>query len=208
MILAAMTGSETFTDASAKCHVFSVPTAALPYDGKELHMNLALREGERQISRVRNTKHQIAPNYRDELGAWNSSVYEVPEGAMLKVFGMLSTGWNKRNIQANMFIQMRATAAHRRLRVRLTQKEVSTFHYADIEGRFDELTLQEALDEGAKVPLAYRKFYSENQTRDIFESRVMEPELSARQLVSRVTVPTLEGEQSRVRRRPGRALEF
>jgi hypothetical protein len=197
MLIQCTTGFENFSTSSAKAHVFVVPTARML--GKEMHIAVACKgvyPGLRKVGLE--TKQPAAPGLRRELGEWTTASYEVPEGMLLKVFGTRSGGWGSQRVMSNQFIRVRADAAMRRINVILTGNERAALARASIEGRFDLVTLSEALLMGVAVPPSFRPGFDEAMQRRAFEYHEVEPELRSVAVAQTRVVTNAAGEEREV----------
>lgn len=211
MLLEMLTGHETFPSQSAKVHVFSSPTREVPSNGSEIHVLAALQLSERRLRRNGSSQtFQIAPGYRDELGRWTRSVIDAPEGALFKIYAYRNTSWNTRTVHANQYIVMRENAAYRRIRISLSGAPNATFTHAEVKGRFDMLSMEDAIALGAVVRPQFAHHFAPNNVGLLMEVTELEPEVRSRPQVETVVIQTTpDAEPVEVRRRrTGRQMEF
>ncbi|KRW94259.1 hypothetical protein [Paracoccus sp. MKU1] len=201
MLIQVTTGSESFKTGASKYHVFVVPSTRynLP-DRKEQHIGIVQRLNlpsipVRQVSAERSP---AAAGSMVDLGSWTKTTFEVPDGLILKVWGQrtlsgaaIGADRGVTGIGA-MLIQTRASAALRRitcLRVPDRQASVTT---VTLEGRFDVLTLRDAAEQGAALPMDRIGQFTSPAARQIFAVHQIDGELSARPVA---TVETVKGER-------------
>lgn len=194
MLLQATTGKENFQAGSAQVHVFFLPSNRFP--GKEVHIT-QLAKGSNPSCPV----STVGPkNYvpactgaRPEMGGWFTTAYEVPEGAIFKVFAIRKNPQFRR--QGNMIIQARSSAAFRRIRVSLSGNVHAPFSHVTIEGRFDILDLADAESQGVNINPMYRRFFLEGQARaQMFALEEMDTETAPREVIQERQVEATDGE--------------
>jgi hypothetical protein len=170
MLLQTITGSETFGSTSAKAHLFHVPTTQIPGTGREVHLAVIAKAGISGWLRVGQAQtFPIAPGYRMELGMWTRATYEVPEGAILKLYAQRNIGFGAQRVQASMMIRIRSTAALRRVSAILTGNPAASISRANFEGRFDIYTLDQALALGLSIPVHFQTAFSAREVARGFE---------------------------------------
>lgn len=197
MLIQCTTGFENFSNGSAKAHVFVVPTARML--GKELHISIAAKGAYAGLRKVGvETRQPAAPNLRRELGEWTTTSYEVPEGMILKVFGNRSSGWGGVRVMANQFLRVRSDAALRRVSVVLSGNPQASLSRAHIEGRFDLVTLSEALLVGVTVPPSFRPAFDESMQRRAFEYQEVSPEMRSVAVAETRVVTNSAGEERQI----------
>lgn len=207
MMLLATTGHENFQTGSAKSYLFVTPTRATP--GKEMHIGIASRAGGgiRQVGSPQSVP--AAPGMRPEMGKWTTCNYNIPEGTLLKLFASRSGGFGSMRIQASLFLLARDHAAFRRVSTILTGHPKATFSRVQVEGRFDIITVDEAIRLGANVPAHFRGTFDESMTRRAFEIVEVDREIAAAPVQHVEVVENSQGEEVEVvRRRRGRALDL
>lgn len=208
-LLQTTTGFENFSSGSAKVYVFSLPTPAFP--GNESNLHLLSRAGVSGVRAVGTaTAAPAAPGVPYDRGKWTTQTFDIPEGMVLKVFANRSTSaFGQMRIMANMAIRMRAQGPLMRLSAILTQHQNATYTRANIEGRFDILTLEEALALGASIPSTFHATYGRGMTSRAFEITQMEREVTSRAAVRVRTIENSQGEAVVVTdSRRGRALDL
>jgi hypothetical protein len=180
MLLQTQTGSENFPHASAKVHVFAVPTTQFP--GTEIHIGIA----------AKNSMYHITPHGQGQMvpaaagrieqyGSISTRTWNVPEGMVLKVFAQRkSSEWTRQTLMGNLLIAMREGAALRRVLIALTGWEHAAYQRLTIEGRFDILSVTDAVRLGVRIPEAYERYFTEAYTRRVFQFETVAPEASQR----------------------------
>lgn len=196
MLLQTLTGQETFGETSAKAFIFHVPTTAIRGTGKELHLGVVAKAGIPGFSRVGPaTTFPIAPGYLIELGMWTRATYDVPEGAVLKIYAQKALGFSQRRVMAAMLLRVRSTAALQRVSAILTGNTVASISRANFEGRFDILTVNEAMALGANIALSYLNTFSTQEVARAFEVQELEVAMSAPVRVTAKAVENAAGER-------------
>lgn len=205
MLLQATLGNENFPTGSSKVFLFHTPTTRHAGKGKEVNIyscDLAQRQGQ-------SVTVPAAPRYIDKFGKWTTTSFDVPEGIILKIYGQRKAEWLSERIIGQMFIQPREGAAYRRVGAILTGWEHAAFTHANIEGRFDILTMPEAAAQGATIPGHFVKYFTDRWTSRMFEITTVDGEIEARQMIGTDTVINTRGEEVEVRApRRGRAIDL
>lgn len=208
MLLYAMMGMENLPDASAKSHVFVVPTARLPFGGKETHLGIAAKQ-RNGISATGVQTLPAAPGLRDETGRWTQGNYTIPEGTLLKIFGQRSGAFGQMRVSASMFIQLREDAAFQSVATRLSGHQKAAFTTAPVQGRFDILTVEQARALGAEVPPVFEGQFNELLVSRVFQLTVMEGERATAPVTTAKTISNSHGEEVVVQTtRKARALDL
>lgn len=211
--ISTVTGFETFDDASAKVHVFWCPqgqaraqqpgteSPAAPAE-IECHLNQAAKPSDppHPSGVMKGPSMRDTPQARIELTQWYVSSYGVPEGTVLKMFGARSTKWNERRLTASIYIRVRERAALRRIRMGLTNNELSVRTHAELTGRFDVMSVEEVKALGVSVLGIYERFADPLWYGALFELVEIEPEEAPRTVVESTEVEVGEGETKQVRR--------
>jgi hypothetical protein len=161
-----------------------------------MHIGLAAKGVYPALRKVgMETRAPAGPGMRRELGEWVTASYEVPEGMILKVFASRSGGWGGMRVMANQFIRARSDAALRRISVVLTGSEKASFARANIEGRFDVISLAEAMTQGVLVPPSFRPSFDEGMQRRAFEYHTLDAEVRSAAVQETRRVINKEGQQ-------------
>lgn len=205
--ISTVTGFETFDDASAKVHVFWCPQGQYANaEGSEVQAECHLNQAAKPSDPPHSSGVMKGPSTRDtsqarnELTQWYVNSYGVPEGTVLKMFGSRSTKWNERRLTASIYIRVREQAALRRIRMGLTNNELSVRSHAELTGRFDVLTVEEVKALGVPILKIYERFADPLWYGALFELVEIEPEEAIRTVVEDREVEVGEGETRRVRR--------
>jgi hypothetical protein len=98
-------------------------------------------------------------------------------------------------VMANQFIRARSDAALRRISVVLTGSEKASFARANIEGRFDVISLAEAMTQGVLVPPSFRPSFDEGMQRRAFEYHTLDAEVRSAAVQETRRVINKEGQQ-------------
>lgn len=193
MLINTVTGNENFSNSSAKVHVFYKPSRAFP--GNEMFLG--------QMAKAGGYGHNVsthgpvsfvsaAQGMRMEIvGKWATQTFNVPDGMIIKVFG-----WRQSRglaVSAIALLKARSTAAMNRLSVQLTGNERATYAYANIEGRFDVLTPEQAVAEGCKFTPLEIKQLDPVALQRLFSITVMDAELARPVEQRKVNVKTADG---------------
>lgn len=209
MLISTTTGFENFESGSAKSYVFVAPSQATRIQ-RELHLGVAARSGADGISAVGAPQSiPAAPGFIEETGRWTTATYEVPEHTILKLFAQRNGGFGSMRIMASLFVRMRKEAAVRKIGTVLTAHPKATYSRVWLEGRFDILTLEQAMALGVVVPPSFAHTYAQTMVNRAFEFVEVSRELSApaQQVVS--TVQNSAGETVEIRNnRKARALDL
>lgn len=99
----------------------------------------------------------VSDELTKSLGKWSITRLLVNEGTVLKAYGA-STSWGDIN-KANVYIRPRETAPLNELVVTLPKHAKSRFSQASIKGRFDVLSVDEAVSLGVKFNLAFAALF-------------------------------------------------
>lgn len=171
LLIETMCGEEVFTEGNAKVHVFVSPTKLFPAVTRELHIGLAAGKTGMPV-RVQQRLGQFnaySETFRDDCGKWTQTVYEVSDGALLKLYAHRANGFGARVINACQFLRAREGAAYREIKCKLTQSPKARFDYAIIKGCFDIIPLADAIKLGAKVPISFTRMYDEREVSAVME---------------------------------------
>lgn len=210
MLLQATTGNENFPNGSAKLMLFGVPTRDHPI-GKETFIDqLARTPGAKLPVRLQGqTKRDAAPGYRREMGEWKIKTYDIPAGAILKLFGQRTGSWTSMKVNASIYIRLRETAPLQRVSAILTGWENAALAEAPVEGRFDILTQQDLADEGININPWQARFLEPHLVRQMFRVTQLDQELAPKPTFETKEVETTEGETRKVRlRKRKRAIDL
>ena len=195
-LLQTTTGFETFAQSSAKVYAFHMPTRQFP--GKENNLSVVARGGG-GIQAV-GVPNQFPPaaGIRPEMGKWTTQTFDIPEGALVKVFAHRSAGFGQMRVMASMVLRIRAQAALRRVGAILTQNSKAVITRANFEGRFDILRVHEAQALGAIIPPTFANTFEEHAVRRAFEITELQAELLPPEIIEHRVVENTSGEQTAV----------
>jgi len=209
MLFRAIVGSETRGNGSAKLWAFLVGSNGFPMTPNEMFLSGAVKKFP-QMSRIRSQYTLAFPGLRKEMGAWRDELYELPEGAVVKIFGFTKGGWNSVPKSATVYLGIRAEAAMNRISIPLTQEEGASFQHAIVEGRFDILTPTNAETRyGVSILPDFRNLASQNRVSETFTIDEIENEISAPVEMEERQITTETGEVRRVvTRRRRRRFDF
>lgn len=211
MLIQVTTGKEIFETATAKVQVFFTGHNGVAKE-KEIPLYMASKDGRYPIQEARKgTRIDAGENYRSELGSWTKdTVYTVTEGTLIKVFSQSSAQWSRANIRACQFILMRENAAYRKIHCRLTQHEDALIHWADIEGKFDLLSVKQAEEAftGLNVRESFARFHKDPWTSRAMEFETVAEETKPRDIIIQKEIEVSEGKKLVIRsRKRRRALD-
>lgn len=207
-----MSGSETFKGAAAKAHAFWSPTPEdtrnYPSLKQEVFLNMGTKHSP-EISRISQQTDLAYNGLRKELGKWITATYDVPSGLILKVFGQFKGGWNNLQSRACIYLQMRETGPHQKVRIPLTQLERSRFQFAEYEGRFDILPLTDVEQLGVVVKPQFRRLCEQDAVNRVFIVEVLNEEMEPRKRKVVERIRNADGKTvTVVRTKRTRALEI
>lgn len=210
-LIRATTGWENLARAQAKVYLFHSPNAQQP-DMSERALAVALKDPDmaffaRRVGRSDYIGAVIG--YKPEIGGqWVTTSYDVNDGQILKIFAAKKTHWKGLETVASVFLHVREEAPYQKVKVKLLGKPQTKLKYADITGRFDVLTLEEAREHGVRVPAHYEKFFDKVVTDVLFEVELLESGLSLKEKIVKQTVHTSDGPAQVTRKEQLRVLDF
>jgi len=203
MLVLTTYGNENFQHSSAKYHVFACRcNENRTLNPAQKHLWIVGKEGDLGVSNhgSRNTV-PAAPGYRQEFGKWTTAQYDVPEGLILKLFGMrkLQEMVNGRHTTASMLVATRAEAALIRVEGNLTaDHRATTSRVVLFEGRADVLEINEGVRRGVITnDRDVQQFASFNQDA-LFTVTLLQDELAAAPVQQVTTVENTQGERVQV----------
>jgi hypothetical protein len=204
-IIQTTTGNSNFPDGSAKVFVFHTPTPGHVGKGKETNLYQS-QVGERVGQSI---TVPAASRYVDEYGKWTTSSFQIPDGALLKIYGQRQGQWLTERLIAQTFIQARDGAAYRRITIDLIDWVHADVTQVTIEGRFDLVTLHEALGLGATVPDHFTRYFTERYVERMFAHSVIDAEIETRQVIAAEKVTNTQGKEVTVQApQRGRAMDL
>lgn len=203
-------GNENFPTGVCKYHPFFIPTRA--FAGQEMHLMEYARSphaAENAPMRVLNQQRVPAlSGFREETGFWSTASVDLPEGMVLKLFGMKQPKGNGRfypKTMAYLYVQIRANAALRRVVASTLgssglslQPARSFLNY--IEGRFDILSVRDLAGLGVSVLPNTMRMMSAQNVQALFTDQVLQPELQGRTVVRQTSVVNSSGSRVAVQK--------
>lgn len=195
-LLQTTTGFETFAQSSAKVYAFHMPSRQFP--GKENNLSVVARSGSAIQSVGAPNQFPPAAGLRPEMGKWTTQTFDIPEGALVKVFAHRSAGFGQMRVMASVILRIRAQAALRRVGAILTQNSKAVITRANFEGRFDILRPHEAQAMGAVIPPNFANTFEDHAVRRAFEIAELQPEILPPEIIEQRTVESTSGEQTQV----------
>lgn len=203
MLIQATTGDQNFATGSTKLHLFFVPTRR--HMGQELHIGRLAQGANPEVPCTSSNKRVFpamngAPN---TLGLWTQANYEVPEGVVLKVFGSKRTsiqGQRLNNHTATIYIQVRSGAALSSIGFQLLPHDRSPITRAELQGRFDILTVAELAQLGVGLNPQVLASMSNAAVGRIFSLSTLERQTQARQVEKTTTIRNSDGETVAIKR--------
>ena len=191
--LTVTTGSESWSDHSARMSVFSF------MDGSEVPLFVRARDNPECFASVGRPTSTIArPGMRIALGKWLTSSYDIRDGEVLKVFGQRHSGRQAPDIKAAFFIMPRANAALQHVAMGLSN--VGAMRSAFVRGRFDIIDIERAARLGAVVAPHFGAIHDAVPVSRLFRFEQIEPEIAAPPVMERTRVRNLADEQVTVTR--------
>lgn len=196
-LIETMYGQELFDTANCKVSVFAVPCKIFNTFQNEMHLESACKKNEIPLNK---NSHQgrfsaWAEEARSDLGAWNKATYDVADGMIFKIFVHKHMGLGERTYNVCQFIRARKEAAFRELKIRLSNHPKARFQNAVIKGRFDLLSLEEAVKQGVKVNAAFKHTFNPSDVERIIEVTVLEKEKAPTSIVRERVARNSSGEK-------------
>ena len=199
MILDTLSGQQTWNGSQAKFNLIWVPFDKKKHIGlRECHLFIAGNQGRGSVTRVKSQRSNALIGLSDDVGAYVESRFEIPDGSILKVSGFIreSDGHGGEGLKrfAQCYIRLREGAALRMVKCDLPNEHGrNRFPYAYVRGHFDILSAQEALAYGVKTPPQFVKTFSKSRFGLVFADMVIEPETTAKTVITASTVATSQG---------------
>lgn len=207
MLLTATTGFETFTGASAKAYAFALPSRDFVF--KETMLQAAVKLGIGITKLGTTATIPAAPGLSREMGYWATSVFNIPDGMLVKLYMHRNGAYGTARVMASLILQGRATGPLQRVAARLTGHASSSISLAVFEGRFDVLSLHDALRLGAMVPAGMQYSYDPVHVARGFDVVLQEAQVAQRPVVETRVIRNTEGETVTVAtRQRRRALDI
>lgn len=201
------TGNETFREGSSRLIVSAVRSTEFPDIGNapyftEFPDRLSFAQADRP--RVFNA----ASSGPQEQGRFFRQRITLPDNLLLIVFGSKTVGRMATNCR--MVLRVRENAALQRIVFRRIEGQLSNPFDAEISGRFDIITLRDALRlHNARISLKDMQTYDPSRRAALFSIREVSPERSRPPLLQVEKVQTPDGKITQVRSKvPRRAVDL
>lgn len=188
------TGYETWQGSSYEFRVFLSKQPGRAYKEEPLHV--AANDVENSgVTSLRNPQQHLSAAGRDpQLGQWYTGVYELPEGSILKIVTSQSAAaWGDRRKALQQFVRLRNDAALCKVSMDLPDKVGRTISDAHLYGRFDIITLQDALAAGCRVHPKYHHLF-DNTFGDALQFKEIEAAIRAPAVAAAHTILNAAGE--------------
>lgn len=201
MLIRTVTGSESFREGSSKFFIFAPSQHSLTLS-KEMFLGEAAKLPNKPISNL--AFNQFNAGHLPDMGKIFDCQYEVPDGLILKLFGMktangqgISTGGARRN--ANIYIRTRMGAAVQRINFIRVGAEFANQGDMMVEGAFDIIGWQDALRSGVDVDRKYLSSFNEDRRPGVFDVTTIRGEVVTQQVSREERVQDAEGQTKVVR---------
>ena len=205
MLLQTTSGRETFRTGSSQFQVLVMPTRTLSLPSPQ-HIGIVARAANQSvpITSTQYMRHSAASGSMVDMGTWHQSTYELPPGIVLKLYGDKTVmgsshgqvGGRAVRSVGSLLIQTRAEAALRRITFRVVGDPQCTFRDVKVEGRFDLLSLKEALQLGvAGIDMHNTREFTDTATlARLFSMTTLDAEIAGKRTVQTTKVKTDDGE--------------
>lgn len=159
------TGKANGDNSISECFVFHTPigpdqVGVEPFIGKSAR---DLRGSPMPVV-VEQSPPFVMPSYHNKEvsigGAYATAAYRVADGVILKVMAKKRVGWNSVMQSYIQYLRVREGAAERRLQFTPTRTANLAFDWLGIHGRFDLITMEEAVAFGAHINEMSRRLYA------------------------------------------------
>lgn len=160
-------------------------------------MFLALKNPANNIVKVGGYScHPALNGVPDEIGGkWHMQGYNFGEGAIVKVWVRIKKHSAAVPVIAAQYIQMRSEAAHRKISIPLLNTAASVISEAGYTGRFDLLTLRQAIEKGVPVSAEYAYQAAPVHASTVFVHSILEPAISSPVKIVAETIKLETGEE-------------
>ncbi len=217
MLLRTTTGRENFKGGRSEyaCHVMPTTTVNLPRPALLSDVAGAAI----QAANISCTSHVRQPAHSGsmvDLGSWIVATYDIPADVILKITGKKTTAGSSINASSNinqnaaMLIRMREQAALNRIECWQVPNSGGTFHGVLFEGRFDILTLRDAVRNGVQLnTMQAREYTNDGALASLFTIHELEAEIAPQRRVEETVFQSEDGQQTRVQTtRRARAVDL
>lgn len=207
-----ITGSETFKEGSAALIVTLEPQTKFEVPGgKGVFISEAAKNRQHITEQSRPSYLPASTTGVREQGSYWDGNFNVPEGAILRVYGRRKTRFGSRPFieEGVVFIRAREDGPLQRLQLRRIDSRQSTNAAVIVEGRFDVVSLREA--GAARIPIHAQdlQLAKPDKVRAVFIREQIAPERRAPAKTKVEIVRTHDGEEVQViSTRRGRALKL
>lgn len=204
MLLQTTSGRETFRSGSSQLHVLVMPTKSLALPSPQ-HIGIVSRAANQAlpITSTQYMQHSAASGSMMDMGKWHQVTYQLPSGTVLKLAGektMTGSGYGQvgggaTRTRGSLLIQTRDEAALRRITLQVVGDRMCTFRDVKVEGRFDLLSLKEALQLGVGgIDMRNVREYTDGPSLGrLFRMDTLDNEIAGRKTVVTETVQTDDG---------------
>lgn len=179
-------GQESWTDHTAKMHVFVISpdltketpmhvAAGRPLPSGALTGPVANRDP--RINVISSNRHVARNDAIVDMGFWSIVHAEIEEGTILKVFASKKGQTGEPLKQASRFIRVREGAAIRN--VLMAMSRIGTVPNAYLSGRFDLISYDESVALGLPILAHFKQFHEDIAVRRLFTDTIEQPEASA-----------------------------
>ncbi len=203
------TGDENLKQAIAKVYVFHSPTDE---SSKELALSRAAKDEVGKVKQVgSHTFIGAVIGIKPQIGGqWVTTSYDIVEGEIIKIFASKKTTWKGLLTTACLFLRIRQEAPLHKIKVKLLNSFQTKLKTADIVGRFDVLTLEEARSYGVTVMPHFESYFAPIVTSALFEVEVLEKSTAPKEKIETTVLPAVGDAPEIVvrRRKQRRSLEL
>jgi hypothetical protein len=119
-----------------------------------------------------------------------TQTFDIEEGEIIKVFVDVRASYGQRPKRANVYLRMRASAAHRVLEFGITDHASAEFTKGVAEGTFDILTLPDVLAEGVAILAHFKPLCAPSAVRKAITANTVIREQT--EAVKKVEVKSVE----------------
>lgn len=127
-------------------------------------------------------------------GRWVSQTFLIPDNTLILLYANKRTHWQDAGRPARMILRVREKAALRQVEFATLRLSVSSKGTVDVaRGRFDVLSVEDALKLGYRINPVNRDHYSQENMLMQFETKVLESELVPQSAQTLVQTQTTEG---------------
>lgn len=203
MVLTAVVGQEVFQKGLSKLQVFIPSSNAIPTGAKDsVPIGASRSLSGFGVSMIQNGARTLAIQGEPEehCGAWSQKVVQLPNDAVVQVFGQRRARWNSLLSSASIYLRIRSGAAHQRIKLPTLQVAgASTRSEVFVEGRFDIITPETAEAFGVTTSKMYAPMFKTERVDHLFVIEEVSPEsVAAAQAVTTQTLDHASGAMKNV----------